>query len=113
MTQTVVAELSKPRIQELPSWELVGRVGPAARAASRALPEPADALVTAMPARWWPPLLGSWLRSQAAALLAWLNRCADRYADAAAYEELSRLSDTQLKHRGLSRDILARDLSSR
>jgi hypothetical protein len=45
-----------------------------------------------------------------ARVTAWVKSCADRYAAAAAYEELSRLSDAQLKHRGLSRDILARDL---
>lgn len=43
-------------------------------------------------------------------LAAWLKDCGGHYAAAAAYEELSRLSDTQLRHRGLSRDILARDL---
>jgi hypothetical protein len=39
-----------------------------------------------------------------------MKNCADNYAAATAYDSLSRLSDTQLKHRGLSRDILARDL---
>ena len=43
-------------------------------------------------------------------LTALLKDCGDHYAAAAAYDELSRLSDTQLRHRGLSRDILARDL---
>ena len=113
MTQTVLAELPKSRIQQIPSWDLLGQVGTAPRAASRASPEPADALVAALPASSWLPLLGAWLRSLHVALGAWLNRCADRYADAAAYEELSGLSDTQLKHRGLSRDTLARDLSGR
>ena len=46
-----------------------------------------------------------------ASLAAWLNRCADHWAAAAAYEELSRLSDAQLEHRGLRRDTLARDLT--
>ena len=41
---------------------------------------------------------------------AWVRNCADRYAAAAAYDDLSRLSDMELKHRELSRDILARDL---
>jgi hypothetical protein len=40
-----------------------------------------------------------------------LRTWADHWAAAAAYEDLSRLSDTQLKHRGLSRDVLARDLN--
>lgn len=46
-----------------------------------------------------------------ASLAAWLNRCADQWAAAVAYEELSRLSDAQLEHRGLRRDTLARDLT--
>ena len=47
-----------------------------------------------------------------ASLAAWLNKCADRWDAAAAYEELSRLSDAQLEHRGLRRDTLAPDLTS-
>jgi len=43
-------------------------------------------------------------------LLAWLKRCADDYSDAIVYENLSRLSDAELKHRDLSRDIIARDV---
>jgi hypothetical protein len=64
----------------------------------------------AMPSRVAPPLRSSLLGSMHARLVAWVTTCADRYAAAAAYEELSRLSDTQLRHRGLSRDILTRDL---
>jgi hypothetical protein len=45
-------------------------------------------------------------------LAAWLNRCADQCTAAAAYAELSRLSDAQLEHRGLRRDTLARDLTA-
>jgi hypothetical protein len=45
-------------------------------------------------------------------LAAWAKTCANHYAAAAAYDDLSHLSDMQLKHRGLSRDILARDLSA-
>jgi hypothetical protein len=52
-----------------------------------------------------------WFRLLPIRLAAWVSICADHYASAAAYDDLSRLSDTQLKHRGLSRDILARDLS--
>lgn len=51
-----------------------------------------------------------WLRLFRVRLASWLRTCADRYAAAAAYDDLSRLSDTQLKHRGLSRDVLARDI---
>jgi hypothetical protein len=57
------------------------------------------------------PLRLSWLGLLRARLASWMKTCADHYAAAAAYDDLSRLSDTQLKHRGLSRDILARDLS--
>jgi len=64
----------------------------------------------AMPSGATPPLRSSWLGSMHTKLVAWITTCADHYAAAAAYEELSRLSDTQLRHRGLSRDILARDL---
>ena len=58
------------------------------------------------------PTRTSWRRSIRARLVAWVRTCADHYAAAAAYEGLSRLSDAQLHHRGLSRDILARDLSA-
>lgn len=54
----------------------------------------------------------SWLGSAFAGFVAWVKRCADHYAAAAVYEELSRLSDAQLKHRGLSRDVLVRDLNA-
>lgn len=55
------------------------------------------------------PQLSAW-RALRQGLARWVKNCADRYAAAAAYEELSRLSDTELRHRSLSRDILARDL---
>jgi hypothetical protein len=53
----------------------------------------------------------SWSRVLRVWLASWVRTCADYYAAAAAYDDLSRLSDTQLKHRGLSRDVLARDVS--
>jgi len=53
----------------------------------------------------------SWLGSVGTKLGAWAKSCADNCAAATAYESLSRLSDVQLHHRGLSRDILFRDLS--
>lgn len=68
---------------------------------SFALPEATSSATE--PTRSWPLLVP-------AKLARWLKDCADHYAAAVAYEELSRLSDTQLRHRGLSRDILARDL---
>jgi hypothetical protein len=41
----------------------------------------------------------------------WVDHCADAYARAALYEDLSRLSDAELSRRSLSRDTLARDLT--
>lgn len=40
----------------------------------------------------------------------WIKTAADYYAAAAAYEQLSGLSDADLERRGLSRASLARDL---
>lgn len=53
----------------------------------------------------------SWLIVVRARFIAWVTTSAQTYGAAVAYEELSRLSDAQLKHRGLTRDILARDVS--
>jgi hypothetical protein len=55
------------------------------------------------------PQLSAW-RGLCQRLATWVKDCADRYAAATAYEELSRLSDAELRHRSLTRDILARDL---
>jgi hypothetical protein len=52
----------------------------------------------------------SWFGLLIRKLAAWVRHRADHYAAAAAYEHLSRLSDAELEHRGLSRDILHRDL---
>lgn len=41
----------------------------------------------------------------------WLATAADYYTAAAAYEQLSRLSDAELRRRGLSRATLAWDIS--
>jgi hypothetical protein len=38
----------------------------------------------------------------------WARSCADYYAAAGLYERLSKLSDAELRRRGLSRDTLAR-----
>ncbi len=46
----------------------------------------------------------------AARVAGWTNTVADYYAAAAIYEQLSRLSDAELKRRGLSRATLARDI---
>ena len=60
------------------------------------------------PARTTASLFGS-IKSLAQFLATWANSCADYYAAAAMYEQLSRLSDAELHRRGLSRDTLARD----
>jgi hypothetical protein len=67
---------------------------------------PYEAVVTSSPSASERPLSPGLL----ARLAAWVKSCADHYAATAAYEELSRLSNAELKRRGLSRDILARDL---
>ena len=50
------------------------------------------------------------IKSLAQHVTMWVNTCADYYAAAAMYEQLSRLSNAELHKRGLSRDTLARDL---
>jgi hypothetical protein len=57
------------------------------------------------------PSLRAWFGLLIRTLAARVKDCADHYAAAAAYEHLSRLSDRELNHRGLNRDILSRDLS--
>jgi hypothetical protein len=44
-------------------------------------------------------------------VVSWAKHCADQYAAAAMYQQLSGLSDTELTHRGLSRANLAHDVS--
>ena len=41
---------------------------------------------------------------------AWIETCADYYDAAAVYDQLSRLSDAELRRRGLSRTTLARQI---
>jgi hypothetical protein len=43
-------------------------------------------------------------------MLAWVDTCADHWAAAAMYEQLSTLSDAELARRGLSRATLAHDV---
>jgi len=47
------------------------------------------------------------LSALAAYLATWCETCADYYAAAVLYEELSALCDTELQRRGLSRATLA------
>ena len=50
------------------------------------------------------------LRRLAVGTADWVRACADHYAAAGLYERLSRLSDTELHRRGLSRDALAKNI---
>jgi hypothetical protein len=54
--------------------------------------------------------LSKWTKSIGLRLVEWVETCADYYAAAAMYEQLSALSDAELTRRGLSRANLARDL---
>jgi hypothetical protein len=47
--------------------------------------------------------IGSWV-------VTWLDTCADHWAAAEMYQQLSVLSDAELARRGLSRATLARDV---
>ena len=52
----------------------------------------------------------SWIKSTGARIAAWADTCADYYAAAAIYEQLSALSDAELSRRGLSRATLAEEV---
>jgi hypothetical protein len=52
--------------------------------------------------------LSNRIRSISLRLMVWVDTCADYYAAAAMYEQLSALSDSELARRGLSRATLAR-----
>jgi hypothetical protein len=59
---------------------------------------------------------GLLLASRITSMVKWISDYADAIADHHAawtmYEQLSRLSDAELRHRGLSRENLARDVLS-
>jgi predicted phosphoribosyltransferase len=54
--------------------------------------------------------LSSSVKSLARFFVTRVNACADHYAAAAMYEQLSKLSNAELHKRGLSRDALVRDV---
>jgi hypothetical protein len=54
--------------------------------------------------------LSSRIRAIGGRIATWIDICADYYAAAAMYEQLSVLSDAELMRRGLSRATLARDV---
>ena len=50
-------------------------------------------------------------KSLAAKASAWIDTCADYYAAAAIYEHLSKLSEAELRRRGLSHTTLASEIA--
>jgi hypothetical protein len=56
---------------------------------------------------------GYTVRSLAAKVVAWIDTCADYWAAASLYEQMSKLSDAELNRRGLSRATLAMDIVRR
>lgn len=52
--------------------------------------------------------LGAWLKSTAKAIGVWIDARADTWAAAALNDELRKLSDAELRRRGLTRDAIAR-----
>jgi hypothetical protein len=54
--------------------------------------------------------LSDWIRCVGRRVVTWADTCADYYAAAAMYEQLSVLSDAELSRRGLSRATLAHDV---
>jgi hypothetical protein len=54
--------------------------------------------------------LAGWIKSIGGRIVTWADTCADYYAAAALYEQLSALSDAELMRRGLSRATLAHDV---
>lgn len=67
---------------------------------------PAKTLAAGKPRR----TVSNWIRLLRQQIVTWVDTCADYYAAAAMYEQLSALSDTELSRRGLSRANLARDV---
>jgi hypothetical protein len=54
--------------------------------------------------------LSSSIKSLARFFMTWANSCADYYAAASMYEQLSKLSNAEPHRRGLSPDTLAREV---
>jgi len=52
----------------------------------------------------------NWIGRLGPRIMTWAVTCADEYAAAAMYEQLSALSDAELMRRGLSRATLAHDV---
>jgi hypothetical protein len=66
--------------------------------------------IVAVPPTKTAAALSSSIKSLARFFITWMSACADYYAAATMYEQLSKLSNAELRRRGLSRDTLARDV---
>jgi hypothetical protein len=110
MTHSVLADdykVARSRLRESPNWDVAAGKGDQDAKPRETEARPVTAVILAMPTA----PTRSRFHTQFNRLVQWLKGCADAYATAAAYENLSRLSDAELRHRSLSRDVLARDLS--
>ena len=54
--------------------------------------------------------ISNWIRLAGLRIVTWADTCADYYAAATMYEQLSKLSNAELERRGLNRATLARDV---
>src|SRR5262245_52559713 len=66
--------------------------------------------IEAVPASETAASISSSIKMFARHVREWIDSCADYYAAAAMYEQLSKLSNAELQRRGLSRDTLAQDV---
>jgi hypothetical protein len=65
---------------------------------------------TEAPLSNWIKLAGQRIVKGAHICADYINTCADYYAAATMYEQLSKLSNTELARRGLTRETLAQDV---
>jgi hypothetical protein len=115
MTHTVIADykVARTELEDNPTWEIVADSDGDKEAILLKFEPPPDTVPSLAEASGTTAPARSRLGSLCAGVATWLKDCADNYAAATIYENLSRLSDTELKHRGLSRDLLSRDLNKR
>ena len=69
-----------------------------------------DSGIDAVPSAETAASLSSSIKSLVRFFVTWADSCANYYAAAAIYEQLSKLSNAELHKRGLSRDTLASDV---
>jgi len=111
MSEPVLCPAAQHRFSLHPTSTQRGSNGAARIAAGTLIMSTDHSLVAANQARGAPAFqIGGVIRSIAARISVWCEAWADKAAAAAMYEQLSRLSDAELHHRGLSRATLARDI---